>query len=76
MIKLSANISLLFNETEFLKRFEEAKKNGFDAIEFQFPYDFDAQIIKKEMEKNNLVMSVFNSPPGNFKNGDRGLACL
>ena len=76
MIKLSANISLLFNETEFLKRFEEAKKNGFDAIEFQFPYDFDAQIIKRKIEKNNLVLSIFNSPPGDFKNGDRGLACL
>ena len=76
MIKLSANLSLLFNETEFLGRFKEAKNNNFDAVEFQFPYDFDAQIIKKEIDKNNLFLSIFNSPPGNFENGDRGLACL
>ena len=76
MIKLSANLSLLFNETEFLGRFKEAKNNDFNAVEFQFPYDYDAQIIKKEIDKNNLFLSIFNSPPGNFENGDRGLACL
>ena len=76
MIKLSANLSLLFNETEFLGRFKRAKNNGFDAVEFQFPYDFDAQLIKQEIDKNNLFLCIFNSPPGDFENGDRGLACL
>ena len=76
MINLSANISLLFREYDFLCRFKEAKKNSFDAVEFQFPYDFDPHIIKNELELNNLFLSIFNSPPGNFKNGDRGLACI
>ena len=76
MISLSANLSLLFNETEFIERFKEARNNGFDAVEFQFPYDYDAQIIKKEIDKNNLFLCIFNSPLGNFENGDRGLACL
>ena len=62
MIKLSANLSLLFNETEFIGRFKEAKNNGFDAVEFQFPYDFDAQLIKEEIDKNNLFLCIFNSP--------------
>ena len=31
---------------------------------------------KNELELNNLFLSIFNSPPGNFKNGDRGLACI
>ncbi len=76
MIQLSANLSLLFNENEFLNRFKEAKINGFNAIEFQFPYNFEAQSIKREIDKNNLILSIFNSPPGNFENGERGLACL
>ncbi len=76
MIQLSANLSLLFSEVEFLKRFKQAKNNGFNAIEFQFPYNFDAHKIKKEIDKNNLLLSIFNSPPGNFEIGDRGLACL
>ena len=40
MVKFSANISLLFNEFDFLDRFDEAKKIGFKAIEFQFPYSY------------------------------------
>ena len=51
MTKLSANLSLLFTENEFIDRFKEAKNNGFDAVEFQFPYDVEAQTIKKEIDK-------------------------
>ena len=76
MIQLSANLSLLFNENEFLDRFKEAKINGFNAVEFQFPYNFEAQSIKREIDKNKLILTIFNSPPGDFGNGDRGLACL
>ena len=76
MTQLSANLSLLFTENEFIDRFKEAKINGFDAVEFQFPYDIEAQTIKREINKNNLSLSIFNSPPGDFENGERGLACL
>ena len=76
MTKLSANLSLLFTENEFIDRFKEAKNNGFDAVEFQFPYDIEAQTIKNEIDKNKLILTIFNSPPGDFENGDRGLACL
>ncbi len=76
MIQFSANLSLLFNENEFLDRFKEAKINGFNSVEFQFPYNFEAQSIKREIDRNNLILSIFNSPPGNFENGERGLACL
>ena len=76
MTQLSANLSLLFTENEFIDRFKEAKNNGFDAVEFQFPYDIEAQTIKNEIDKNKLILTIFNSPPGDFENGDRGLACL
>ena len=76
MLNLSANISLLFTESPFLERFEKASKNNFQAVEFQFPYEFSPEIIKEKLDKFNLDLSVFNSLPGNFKNGDRGLACL
>ena len=76
MLKLSANISLLFTENPFLERFEKARKNNFQAVEFQFPYEFSPKKIKEKLDKFNLDLSVFNSSPGNFNNGDRGLACL
>ena len=40
---------LLFNEFDFLDRFDEAKKIGFKAIEFQFPYSYDANQIKRKL---------------------------
>ena len=76
MLNLSANISLLFTENSFLERFRKASENNFQAVEFQFPYEFSPEIIKEKLDKFNLDLSVFNSLPGNFKNGDRGLACL
>ena len=76
MLNLSANISLLFTENSFLERFGKASENNFQAVEFQFPYEFSPEIIKEKLDKFNLDLSVFNSLPGNFKNGDRGLACL
>ena len=76
MLNLSANISLLFTENSFLERFGKASENNFQAVEFQFPYKFSPEIIKEKLDKFNLDLSVFNSLPGNFKNGDRGLACL
>ena len=76
MLNLSANISLLFTESPFLERFGKASKNNFQAVEFQFPYEFSPETIKEKLNKFNLDISVFNSSPGNFKNGDRGLACL
>ena len=62
MTQLSANLSLLFTENEFIDRFKEAKNNGFDAVEFQFPYDIEAQTIKEEIDKNKLILTIFNSP--------------
>ena len=76
MLNLSANISLLFTESPFLERFGKASKNNFQAVEFQFPYEFSPEAIKEKLYKFKLDLSVFNSSPGNFKNGDRGLACL
>ena len=76
MRNLSANISLLFTESPFLERFGKASKNNFQAVEFQFPYEFSPEAIKEKLYKFKLDLSVFNSSPGNFKIGDRGLACL
>ena len=39
MIKLSANLSFLFNELPFEKRFNAAADLGFKAVEFLFPYN-------------------------------------
>ena len=43
MPKFAANLTMLFTEVPFLDRFERAAKAGFDAVEFLFPYPFEAR---------------------------------
>ena len=37
MPKFAANLSMMFNEWDFLDRFAAAADNGFTAVEFLFP---------------------------------------
>ena len=76
MPKLAANLSMMFNEVAFLDRFDAAAKAGFKAVEFLFPYDFPAIEIKRRLDANGLTQALFNMPPGDWANGERGLASL
>ena len=50
MYRFSANLGLLWNEFTQIEAIYKAKENGFDAVEFQFPYQHDAKDIKKALE--------------------------
>ena len=76
MLKLAANLSMMFNEVPFLDRFDAAAKAGFSAVEFLFPYDFPAVELKRRLAVNGLTQALFNMPPGDWANGERGLASL
>jgi len=67
---------MMFNEHPFLDRFEAARKAGFDAVEYLFPYEFAAGDIRKRLDDNGLKQVLFNMPPGNWAGGERGLASL
>ena len=41
MPKFAANLTMMFNEVEFLDRFEAAAGAGFKGVEYLFPYDYD-----------------------------------
>jgi hydroxypyruvate isomerase len=75
MPKLNANLSMMFNEYEFLDRFAAAAKAGFEGVEFLFPYAYEKNRLADALATNKLHMVLFNMPPGNFEAGDRGLAC-
>ena len=60
MIKLSANLSFLFNEVPFKKKFKEASKVGFKAVEFLFPYEYNVNEIKELLDENKLSLVLFN----------------
>ena len=40
MYKFSANLGLLWNEFSQIDAIYKSKEYGFDAVEFQFPYQF------------------------------------
>ena len=75
MPKLAANLSFLFTEVSFLDRFAAARGNGFDAVEFLFPYAFGTEAIAERLARYNLQTVLHNFPSGDWNAGDRGLAC-
>jgi 2-dehydrotetronate isomerase len=76
MPRFAANLSMLYNEHPFFDRFAAAAKDGFKAIEYLFPYAFDAQDLQRCLSDNGLQQVLFNAPPGDWDAGERGLACL
>jgi hydroxypyruvate isomerase len=76
MPRFAANLSLLYNEHDFLDRFAAAARDGFAAVEFLFPYAFDASAIAARLQDHGLQQVLFNAPPGDWSAGERGLACL
>ena len=75
MPKFAANLSMMFNEWDFLDRFAAAADAGFTAVEFLFPYAYPADEIARRLDSADLVQALFNLPPGDWDKGERGLAC-
>jgi hydroxypyruvate isomerase len=76
MPKFAANLSMLYPELDFLDRFAAAARDGFKAVEYLFPYAFEAREIAARLQDNGLQQVLFNAPPGDWDGGERGLACL
>ena len=75
MPKFTANITLLFNEQDFLDRFQAAADAGFEGIELQFPYAFDKDTVAERLDRSGLPLVLHNLPAGDWDAGERGIAC-
>ena len=75
MPNFAANLTLLFTERPFLDRFEAAARAGFKAVEFLFPYAYDAHELRRRLDDNGLQLVLHNLPPGDWDAGERGIAC-
>jgi hydroxypyruvate isomerase len=76
MPKFAANLSFMFSEWDFLDRFAAAADSGFHYVEYLFPYDHAPEVIASRLRQNKLQQVLFNVYPGNWDQGDRGLAAL
>jgi 2-dehydrotetronate isomerase len=85
MPKFAANLSMMYVELPFLDRFEAAAKDGFKAVEYLFPYAYEAKELAARLKANGLQQVLFNLPPGGvdaasidaaWSAGTRGIACI
>jgi len=75
MINLAANLTMLWNELDFLDRFDAAAKAGFTAVEYLFPYPYPKEQLVERLACNRLTQVLHNLPVGDWAAGDRGNAC-
>jgi hydroxypyruvate isomerase len=76
MPRLAANLSMLYPEHAFMDRFEAAARDGFQAVEFLFPYEHEPRELAARLRGNGLQQVLFNAAPGQSGAGERGLACI
>lgn len=76
MPRLAANLSLLFNEWDFLDRFAAARASGFQGVEYLFPYAWPVTALAERLRDNGLTQVLFNLPPGDWDAGERGIGGL
>lgn len=76
MPKFAANLTMMFNELDFMDRFKGAADAGFKGVEFLFPYAYPADALKDRLARHDLVQALFNMPPGDWEAGDRGIGAL
>lgn len=71
---ISANLGLLFTDRPLPLAIGAAARAGFDAVEFQFPYDTPPASLARAAAAAGLPVLSVNTPPG--RPGDFGLAAL
>jgi len=76
MPRFAANLSMLYTEHDFLDRFAAAAADGFEAVEYLFPYAWPAAELAARLRAHGMEQVLFNAPPGDWEAGERGLACL
>ncbi len=75
-MKLSANLTWLFNEYPFMQRFQAAAEQGFHAAEILFPYEQPIAALHQALTQNHLALALINAPAGDFSDGERGFAAM
>ncbi len=75
MPKFAANLTMMFNEVDFLDRFEAAARSGFHGVEYLFPYAYEKEELVERLQKHALSQVLHNLPAGDWASGERGIAC-
>lgn len=76
MPKFTANLTMMFTEVPFLDRFEAAAKAGFKYVEYLWPYDYPATVLKEKLDQYGLKQVLFNTAAGNVDEGEWGVSAI
>lgn len=76
MPRFASNLTMMFNEVDFLERFAAAAGAGFRAVEYLFPYAYDKAELAERLSAHGLAQVLHNLPAGDWAAGERGIACL
>jgi hydroxypyruvate isomerase len=76
MPRFAANLTMLFNELDFLDRFDAAHRAGFTGVEYLFPYAYERELLVEKLSSRGLAQVLHNLPAGDWGKGERGIACL
>jgi hydroxypyruvate isomerase len=68
-------VSKCSSSQQTLDRFDAAARAGFKAVEYLFPYPYEAAQLVERLEKHRLTQVLHNLPAGDWAAGDRGIAC-
>jgi len=74
MPRFAANLSMMYPEHAFLDRFAAAAADGFEAVEYLFPYEWPATRLAATLAEHRLQQVLFNAAQGDFGAGERGIA--
>lgn len=76
MPKLAANLTMLFNEVDFMDRFKAASDAGFKGVEYLFPYAYPKEQLAEQLNGYGLTQVLHNVSSGDWGKGERGIAVL
>lgn len=75
MPRFCANLTMLYNDVDFLDRFAAAAADGFEGVEYLFPYAYPKEELAERLKRHGLTQVLHNLPAGDWAKGDRGVAC-
>jgi len=75
MPRFCANLTMLWNELDFMDRFAAAARAGFQGVEYLFPYEYDKNQIAELLRRHKLAQVLHNLPAGDWAKGERGIGC-
>ena len=76
MPNFAANLSTMYFEFDFPKRFSAAAADGFKGVELLFPYEWPPNDVAEWLEVAGVKQVLINAPAGVWEHNERGIASL